>query len=57
MPDWSKLVHDHLGGLGLQASERAEIVEELAGHLEEIFRSCGGKGSRKKTPRVDASGG
>ena len=37
MPDWNKVVHDHLGGLDLQADERAEIVEELAGHLEEIF--------------------
>jgi len=44
MPDWSKLVHDHLGGLGLQASERAEIVEELAGHLEEIFQELRGQG-------------
>jgi len=42
--DWSKLVHDHLGGLGLQASERAEIVEELAGHLEEIFQELRGQG-------------
>ena len=37
MPDWNKVIHDHLGGLDLQADERAEIVEELAGHLEEIF--------------------
>jgi len=37
VPDWNKVVHDHLGGLDLQADERAEIVEELAGHLEEIF--------------------
>ncbi len=37
MPDLNKVVHDYLGGLDLQADERAEIVEELAGHLEEIF--------------------
>src|SRR5882757_2336984 len=37
LPDWNKMVHDHLGGLDLLAIERAEIVEELAGHLEEIF--------------------
>ena len=37
MPDWSKVVHDQLGRMVLGVSERSEIVEELAGHLEEIF--------------------
>ena len=37
MPDWSKLVHDQLGRMVLGVGERSEIVEELAGHLEEIF--------------------
>jgi hypothetical protein len=38
MPDWSKLVHDHLVPLALEPGERAEVVEELAAHLEETFR-------------------
>jgi hypothetical protein len=37
MPDWSKLVHDHLARLDLEVGERSEVVEELAGHLQEIF--------------------
>jgi len=37
MPDWSKPVHDQLGRMVLGVGERSEIVEELAGHLEEIF--------------------
>jgi hypothetical protein len=37
MPDWSKLVHDHLVQLALEPGERAEVVEELAAHLEETF--------------------
>ncbi len=39
MPDWSKLVHDRLGRMALEVSERMEIVEELAAHLEEIFHN------------------
>jgi hypothetical protein len=38
MPDWSKLVHDHLAQLTLEPGERAEVVEELAAHLEETFQ-------------------
>ena len=37
MLDWSKPVHDQLGRMVLGVGERSEIVEELAGHLEEIF--------------------
>jgi hypothetical protein len=37
MPDWSKLVHDHLAQVTLEPGERAEVVEELAAHLEETF--------------------
>jgi hypothetical protein len=37
MPDWSKLVHDHLAQLALEQGERAEVIEELAAHLDETF--------------------
>ncbi len=37
MPDWSKLVHDQLGRMALEVGEHSEIVEELAGQLEQIF--------------------
>ena len=37
MRDWHKLVSEHLGGLNLEAQERAEVIEELADHLEEAF--------------------
>jgi hypothetical protein len=37
MPDWHKLVHDHLSQLALEPGERGEVVEELAAHLEETF--------------------
>jgi hypothetical protein len=37
MPDWSRLVHDHLAELALEPDERAEVVEELAAHFDETF--------------------
>jgi hypothetical protein len=37
MPDWRKLVNEHLAALALEPYERAEIVEELATHLDETF--------------------
>jgi hypothetical protein len=38
MPDFSKLVHDHLAQMALEPGERAEVLEELAAHSEEMFR-------------------
>ncbi len=37
MPDWRKLVNEHLTALALEPDERAEVVEELAAHLDETF--------------------
>jgi hypothetical protein len=37
MPDWRKLVNEHLAALALEPYERAEVVEELAAHLDETF--------------------
>jgi hypothetical protein len=37
MPDWRKLVNEHLAALALEPCERAKVVEELAAHLDETF--------------------
>jgi hypothetical protein len=39
MPDWQKLVREHLAGSDLGHQEEDEVVAELAGHLEEAFES------------------
>jgi len=38
MPDWQKLVHEKLLGIALDPDEAAQVVEELAAHLEEEFQ-------------------
>jgi hypothetical protein len=35
MRDWESLVQQHLSGLALEPTERAEVIAELAAHLEE----------------------
>lgn len=35
MPDWQKLVRQHLSGLALNDAEKDEVQAELASHLEE----------------------
>jgi hypothetical protein len=37
MPDWRKLVGEHLAMLAFDPEERDEVIEELAAHLEETF--------------------
>jgi hypothetical protein len=37
MRDWGALVEQRLAGLALESEERAEVVAELAAHLEETF--------------------
>ncbi len=38
MPDWQELVRHRLKGLALEREESAQIVEELAGHLEDQYQ-------------------
>jgi predicted permease len=38
MPDWKAAVHDRIRSLGLEPTREADIVEELATHLEERHR-------------------
>jgi hypothetical protein len=37
MPDWQKLVDGQLAGLVLEPAERADVIAELATHLEQVF--------------------
>ena len=37
MPDWRQLVNEHLAALVLDPHDRAEVIEELAAHLDETF--------------------
>jgi hypothetical protein len=37
MPDWRKLVGEHLAALALDPQEREEVIEELAAHFDETF--------------------
>jgi len=39
MPDWNEFVRHQLVGIELNQGEMADVVEELAGHLEEAFRN------------------
>src|SRR5690348_1837268 len=39
MRDWEALVEGHLGGLALEPAERAEVIAELAAHLEESYEA------------------
>lgn len=38
MPDWQKLVRQRLHGIALDDDDAAQVVEELAGHLEEDYQ-------------------
>jgi hypothetical protein len=37
MPDWRKFVQVQLAGLPLSSGTKADVVDELAGHLEEVY--------------------
>src|SRR3984957_3176373 len=38
MPDWQELLRQRLTGLELDSAESAEVIEELAGHLEDQYQ-------------------
>ena len=38
MPDWREVVRQHLDGIQLAENDVAEVVEELAEHLEDTYR-------------------
>ncbi|HEX5966765.1 MAG TPA: permease prefix domain 1-containing protein, partial [Pyrinomonadaceae bacterium] len=44
MPDWSEVVRRRLATLQLQPAKEAEIVEELAQHLDDVYQRSLAKG-------------
>src|SRR6266567_8315864 len=39
MPDWQQIVSSKLSGLALEPEEVTQVLEEVAGHLEEEYQS------------------
>jgi hypothetical protein len=44
MRNWNALVRERLGELGLKAVQQEEIIAELAGHLEDVFKALQAQG-------------
>ena len=40
VPDWTQLVRERLGALGIDAEREEEVVAELAGHFEDAYEGC-----------------
>ena len=49
MPDWKRLVRERLAPLGMTAEAEADLVEEVAQHLEDHFAELRGAGSDTQT--------
>jgi putative ABC transport system permease protein len=49
MPDWNAPIRDRLAGLNLAPAREAEIVEELAFHLDARYRELLSEGARPET--------
>ena len=49
MPDWLELVRLRLTGLALEKDDLAQVVEELAGHLDDQYQSLLDKGISEQT--------
>ena len=47
MPDWSRLISERMGALGLSGEVRDEVVAELATHLEELYQACQARGANE----------
>jgi len=39
MPDWQRIVRQRLAGLALDSEQARQVLEEVAGHLEEDYQS------------------
>jgi hypothetical protein len=44
MPNWQELVRRELAGLDLEPHERAEVIEEIAAHLDDVYAGLRGQG-------------
>jgi len=51
MPDWQRLARQRLTPLALDSAREAEIVAELAGHLEDLYADL----VRQGTPKEEAA--
>jgi hypothetical protein len=49
MPEWLELVRLRLTGLALEKDDLAQVVEELAGHLDDQYQSLLDKGISEQT--------
>src|ERR1051326_7088543 len=52
MPDWKKEISDQLATLNLEPTKEAEIVAELAQHLEDRYQELLGEGSSPEEARL-----
>lgn len=44
MPDWQELVRQRLRGMALEGGEAEQVIDEIAGHLEDAYRAQLGLG-------------
>ncbi len=51
MRDWEALVGEQLAGLSLEPKEAAEVIAELAAHLEETFEELRQQGLSEEGQR------
>jgi len=56
MPDWKQYVREHLPSLQLAPKREAEIVAELAQHLEAAYEEALAQGSNEAEARAAAAG-
>lgn len=49
MPDWQEIVRQRLTGLALRSDEAQQVVEEIAGHLDEQYQSLLDRGISEET--------
>ncbi len=56
MPDWKNLVRHRLTPLGLTTAAETDLVDEVAQHLEDLFRELrsGGTGAEEAYRRATA---
>ena len=48
MPDWQQIVSSKLSGLALEPEEATQVLEEVAGHLEEDYQALLSEGVSEK---------
>jgi hypothetical protein len=56
MRDWRKFVQVQLAGLPLSPGTKADVVDELAGHLEEVYGRPPAPGHDRGTGRTACNG-